>query len=132
MYKSIIAGLILLSFTSQASETEALTIDRSVLSNLELAFPNDKNVKPQSSAFELINYVLMSNESGERWAVITLKNSSSGNRVLEHKHLMALFANGKRKNPLALKLNFEAEETQSITVSFGSSKFPILSISAAS
>jgi hypothetical protein len=102
-----------------------------VLNNLELAFPNDSNVKPETSAFELVNYVLMSNESGERWAVITLRNSSSGSRVLNQKHLMALFANGRRKSPRELKFNFEAQETQSITVSFGTSKFPILSISSA-
>jgi len=130
VYKSIIAVIILLSFTSQASETEALTVDRSVVNNLELAFPNDKNVKPELSEFELINYVLMSNESGERWAVITLKNSSSGSRVLNQKHLMALFANGRRKSPGELKLNFEAQEIQSITVSFGTSEFPILAISS--
>ncbi len=70
----------------------------------------------------------MSNELGERWAVITLKNSSSGSRVLEHGHLMAIFANGKRKSPRKFKLNFKGDETQSITVSFGESKFPVLSV----
>jgi len=60
--------------------------------------------------------------------VITLTNTSSGNRMLEHNHLMALFADGKRRNPLEYKLHFEGNETQSITVSFGESKFPILSL----
>ena len=129
MYKFLSLAFILLSFSSYADETEALTVDRVIANNLELAFPNDKNIQPKASDFELINYVVMSNDLGERWAVITLSNTSSGSRILEHEHLIALFADGKRKSPPAFKVSFEGQETQSITVSFGENKFPILSIS---
>ena len=132
MYKFAVPALVFMAFISSANETEVLTVDRVVSKNVVLAFPNDKNLKPKSSDFELLNYVIMSNDIGERWAVLTLTNTSSGNRMLEQSHLMALFADGERKNPLAFKLNFEGEETQSITVSFGESKFPILSINPAS
>ena len=128
MHKFLVLVFILLSFSIYADETETLIVDRVIANNLELAFPNDKNIKPKSSDFELINYVIMSNELGERWAVITLNNTSTGSRVLENEHLMALFANGKRTSPLEFKLSFAANETQSITVSFGHNKFPILSI----
>ena len=128
MYKFLLLISILFSVSSYADETEALTVDRVIANNLELAFPNDKNVKPKASDFELINYVVMSNDLGERWAVITLSNTSSGRRILEHDHLMALFADGKRKSPPAFNVSFEGHETQSITVSFGENKFPILSI----
>ncbi len=130
MSKFILSAVILLSlsFAINADETDTLTVDRFVSNNLELAFPNDRNITPKSSEFSLLNYVLMSNELGERWAVITLTNTSSGSRVLMHEHLMALFANGKRQAPLAFKLSFEGDETKSITVSFGDSKFPILAI----
>jgi len=128
MYKVIISALLLLSFSSQGNETEVLTVDRVAPNNLELAFPNDRNIKPKSSDFELVNYVVMSNEIGERWAVVTVTNSSTGGRTLENGHIMALFADGSRKSPLALKVTFEGKETKSITVSFGENKFPILSI----
>lgn len=130
MHKYIISVYILLAFTSNANEVEVLTVDRVVSTNIELSFPNDKNLKAKSSDFELVNYVIMSNEIGERWAVLTLTNTSSGNRMLKHDHIMALFADGERKNPLPLKLNFEGKETQSITVSFGENKFPILSVNS--
>lgn len=113
-----------------ADESKALTVDRAISGQINMSFPNDENIKPKPNDFDLNNYVLMSNELGERWAVITMTNSSSGNRVLQQEHLLALFANGKRKSPKHLKLNFEPNETQSITVSFGQSKFPILSISS--
>ena len=124
----LVPMVTLLSFASLADETQVLTIDRSVAKNLLLSFPNDKDIKPKKSDFKIINYVLMSNELGERWSVITLTNLSSGNRMLEQQQLMALFANGKRRSPLAYKLNFAGDETQSITVSFGESKFPILAL----
>ena len=131
MHKIFFAAFLLLPFLSSANETEVLIVDRVVPNNLELAFPNDKGVKPKSSDFKLINYVAMSNELGERWAVLTLRNSSTGGRILENGHIMALFADGNRKIPQVFKESFEGNETQSITVSFGENKFPILSITTA-
>jgi hypothetical protein len=128
VFKFIFPVLMLLSLVTQAEETEILTVDRSVSKNIHLSFPNDNKVKPKKSNFEIVNYVLMSNEVGERWSVITLTNLSSGNRDLEHDHLIALFADGSRISPLQYKLNFKGKETQTITVSFGEHKFPILSI----
>lgn len=127
MLKFVYSLLILLSFHCHSNET-TLTIDKAVSNDFKLSFPNDKNTKAKLSDFELVNYVVMSNLLGERWAVITLTNTSSGNRILEHNHLLALFADGSRHSPSELKLNFEGNETQSITVSFGENKFPILSI----
>ena len=128
MKKYIVLALMVFSSAIQAEDTEVLNVDRSVANNINLSFPNDNNIKPKSGDFEIVNYVLMSNEMGERWSVITLTNLSSGNRDLEQDLLMALFADGSRKSPLQYKLNFKGKETQSITVSFGEYKFPILSI----
>jgi hypothetical protein len=132
VYKAILILLFLLSSTTFANEKEVLTVDRVISHNIELAFDNDKNEKPKLSEFELVNYIVMSNELGERWAVVTVKNNASGNRILENDHLMALFANGERSNPTSLKIIFDAKETKSLTVSFGENKFPILSVSAGS
>lgn len=46
---------------------------------------------------------------------------------MEKSHLVALFADDKRSNSLEFKVSFEGNETQTITVSFGENKFPILS-----
>jgi len=120
--------LVLLSWGVQAEDTEVLTVDRSVSGNVTLSFPNDNNIKPKVGDFEIVNYVLMSNEVGERWSVITLTNLSSGNRELNPEHLLALFADGSRNNPIGSTFNFKGKETLSVTVSFGQYKFPILSI----
>jgi hypothetical protein len=126
--KFIFVALMILSYGIQADDTETLTVDRSVSQNIEFSFPNNKNIMPKAGDFEIRNYVLMSNEAGERWSVITLTNLSSGTRALDKEHLLALFADGSRSNPLTHNLTFKGKETKTVTVSFGESKFPILSI----
>ncbi len=128
IFKFIFTALLCFSFSTLADESAVLNVDRSVTANIQLSFPNENNIEPKESDFEVVNYVLMSNEIGERFAVITLFNTSSGNRVLEHKHIMALFADGFRRSPSEIKLNFSGNETQSTTISFGESKFPILTV----
>lgn len=130
VHKLLMATLIFITFTSHAEQEEVLTVDRVISNNIELAFANDRGITAKPSDFKLINYVIMSNDIGERWAVLTLTNTSSGSRILEQNHLLGLFADGERKSPLALKYNFEGYETQTITVSFGENKFPILTINA--
>lgn len=120
--------IIIISTQLQAFEDEVLTVDRTVTQKLKLSFPNDEKIHPLQSDFEIVNYVLMSSESGERWLTITLKNLASGTRSLQKEHLMALFANGHRRSPREYQLTFKGHEVQTFTVSFGESKFPILAI----
>jgi len=128
MHRVLFLILLITSPLLVASESEVLTIDRTVSKNLNLSFPNERNVHPAKSDFEIVNYVLMSSESGERWITITLKNLASGTRTLEREHIMALFANGKRRSPRGYELNFKGHEIQTFIVSFGESKFPILAV----
>ena len=120
--------LLLASSFSLANELSPLMIDRSVSNSVDWTFPNDDKIKPKASDFQIINYALMSSVSGERLSALTVKNTSSGSRQLEAEHIMALFADGSRLSPVANNLHFKGKETQSITVSFGEHKFPILAI----
>nr|WP_306272389.1 hypothetical protein [Pseudoalteromonas carrageenovora] len=105
-----------------------MNVDRAIPNSMHLSFPNDNNITPKKSDFSILNYVLMSNEEGERWAVITLTNLASGKRELNQEHLLALFADGSRLTPSDFKLGFNGDQTQSVTVSFAEHKFPILSV----
>jgi hypothetical protein len=127
MFAYVFIALTFVSFTASADD-DILNVDRSVSKSIQLAFSNDNNITPKKSDFEVINYVLMSNENGERWSVITLTNLSHGERSINQEHLLALFADGSRSEPLAFTNNFKGKETQSLTLSFGENKFPILSI----
>ncbi len=127
MFAYVFIALTFVSFTASADD-DILNVDRSVSKSIQLAFSNDNNITPKKSDFEVINYVLMSNENGERWSVITLTNLSHGERSINQEHLLALFADGSRSEPLVFTSNFKGKETQSLTLSFGENKFPILSI----
>lgn len=117
-----------LSFSSITHGNEALSVETPLPSNLQLAFPNESNIQPEESPFVVESVVPMSNELGERWAVVTLRNSVSGRRTLNHKHLMALVADGTRLHPEPFTQSFLANESLSIVVNFGLRKFPLLDV----
>ena len=128
MIKAWILMLVILSSSVLANTENVINVDRAIPNSLHLAFPNDANITPKKGDFNVLNYILMSNNEGERWAVITLTNLSTGNRELNEDHLLALFADGTRLPPQPFKLSFKGNETQSVTVSFAEYKFPILSV----
>ena len=107
---------------------DAINVDRVITKDIKLAFPNDDNIQPDLSDFAVDNYVLMSNEEGKRWAVVTITNQASGTRTLEQNQLMAILADGKRVLPLPFQERFSGYETVTLTLSFGKRKFPILSV----
>jgi len=126
MTRFILFIWVALFSVSLFADKDILTVDSTV--GVQAKFPNDKNIHPGKSQFEILNYVLMSSEEGERWAVVTLKNTSTGSRIFDHSKIMALFANGVRQSPLEHKQTFEGGEEVSITLPFGRSKFPILEV----
>ncbi len=130
--KFLLPLLGLFTFSCIASEEDgtALSIERSISKDFKISFDNELNIQAKKSDFVIKNYLLMSNEEGERWALLTLKNESAGNRTFEHSHLIALFADGERREPVQFKQHFAGSEIASITLSFGNSKFPIVEIAA--
>ncbi|GAA4348691.1 hypothetical protein [Kangiella taiwanensis] len=125
---TITSLLIASALDANNYERDALTIDKSVNQDLEFQFPNDNSVYPEISDFEVVNYVTMSNEYGERKVTITLHNTSTGNRIFVSDQVMALYANGERVTPYQEKVSFKGKETQTLTLTFNSSKYPILKV----
>lgn len=70
----------------------------------------------------------MSNEKGDRRAVVTLENQSSGSRIFKSEQIMALMGDGRRISPHGYKQKFKRGESISMTLSFGNHKTPILQI----
>ena len=120
--------ILMLFSQGLAAEDTVLSIDREVSGDIPAFFPNENDVAPTEGDFEIVDYVLMSSELGERWAVVTLENMSAGKRLFESEHIHALFANGKRRAPHEFTHSFKGKEVVSVTLQFGISKFPILEI----
>ncbi len=128
MFKHGYLLIFLVTFSVAAAERENLSIDRSPWGDKHWYFPNEMDKYPKKSDFSIINYVPMSNDIGERWAVITVKNTSAGTRILTQDHLLGLFANGERIAPKGFRKSVGGKEYLSIAVGFGKNKFPILDI----
>ena len=124
----------LISFSSFSANkpdnnlSDVFNVDRIVSNDVELNFTNDGDIQPKTSDFIVVNYVLMSNEKGDRRAVVTLENQSSGSRIFKSDQVMALMGDGRRISPHTYKQKFTRGESISMTLSFGNSKTPILQI----
>jgi len=85
-----------------------------------------ERLKPRANDFELIHYAPMSNKKGERWVLITVKNTSTGRRFLKSEHIVATFVNEEQINPRDLNESVDGGDVFSKTIFFGVTKFPII------
>ena len=134
MVKYILSLVILLvlqtnSYGGDYTSNEILTIDEPTPKIINLMFPDENNIEPKISEFQLTSSILMSSRTGERWATVTIKNNSSHQRLLDKEHIVATFANGETRNPTQAKLQLTGNEEITIIINFGESKFPILRLS---
>lgn len=120
--------LLLISVPVVAENGAFLSLDRSLPGDFEEFFPNDENIFPEESDFQVVNFLLLSSDSGERQALVTLENLSISNRIFRDEHIMCLFADGERRTPLEFKRSFKGREVVSVALSFGVSRFPLLGV----
>ncbi|WP_144394954.1 hypothetical protein [Pleionea sediminis] len=131
LFIAIVSSFLLIPSSNAASTDELssnLMIEQSIVNSEVIKFKNDEKLYPEASDFKIIHSVTMSNERGERWATLTISNQATGRRILKNHHIMAVFANGKRRFPIIDENTFESNETLSLSVYFGKSKFPILKL----
>ncbi|MEN8175452.1 MAG: hypothetical protein ABFS23_06795 [Pseudomonadota bacterium] len=82
----------------------------------------------ERSTFELLSYATMSNDLGERWALITVRNVSRGMRFLKNQHLVGTFADGRRVRARNLGDKVEGAALFTKTVFFGHGPFPLVQV----
>jgi hypothetical protein len=126
--------LAILAFQSNTNaesyfQGEILTIDKSISESINMEFSNESDLEPKIGEFEVLSSILMSNTVGERWATVTIKNQSSHQRLLDREHIIAIFANGEKRNPIQATHKMSGHQETTIIINFGESKFPILRVS---
>ncbi len=90
---------------------------------------NDINpLEPDKNDFQIVEISHLSNNLGERWTLITFKNSASGQRIIKNEHVIATFANGSRRAAKNLKATLAGGALLTQTVFFGTHKFPIIKV----
>ena len=76
---------------------QVLQFDREYPGGTELRFDRGiREIQPEIGNFSLIEFRFMSNDIGERWALVSVENSSRGERVLKNRLLGATFADGRQ------------------------------------
>ncbi|MBV2092912.1 MAG: hypothetical protein KUF72_18685 [Candidatus Thiodiazotropha sp. (ex Ctena orbiculata)] len=121
--------LLMLSLAVQSEEipeNEVLTFDDPIPGSLYLEFADADDLLPKIGDFKIISSLFMSNQLGERWATLTILNQSSSQRLLDRHYIVALFADGEKRNPIDIEHTFYGKEQITLTINFGKSKFPIL------
>ena len=116
------------SYAESYSHDEALTVDEPISETVNLKFTDENMLMPKVSEFEVLSSILMSNISGMRWATVTIKNTSPHQRLLDNKHIIAIFADGEKRNPTQVNYIFSGQEEITMAINFGKSKFPILRV----
>ena len=91
-------------------------------------FEQKDELKPAPNDFKLIEAAFMSNNIGERWAIVTIENTSSGRRLLKNDHIIATLANGEQTKAFDLNDTFEGGEVLTKAIHFGDHKFPIVQV----
>lgn len=127
------AVLLLLGLLSipAFSQDATLRFDQPQINGNALFFPDDDDdIEPVANDFQLLQALFMSNELGERWALVTLKNTSTGQRFLKNENLVATFADGSQSRARNVQKRFRARENQTVSVFFGVKKFPIVKVEA--
>ena len=112
--KKIVIALIFFFIAYQANAVDA---SKEVLQMENAAF-KDKPVfceedilNIKRNDFKLIDYELMSSESGERYALVSIKNMSSGRRILKKENLVAIFSNCSSLHPEKIEQTLAGNET---------------------
>lgn len=121
---AIISGLL------QAGENDSSTIihvgDASFKD--KPVFCEEDIVEPDRNDFQVLDYNVMSSEDGHRYSLVTIKNTSSGQRILTEDNLVAIYANCFSQKPLPFRQKFSGREVITKSIDFGSHPFPIIKI----
>lgn len=108
------------------SPNETLIFEQSPSINSPIRFSHDSPLLPDSNDFELLHWQFMSNRNGERWAMVTIKNKASGQRLFAHADIVATFANGEQSYPVnEIREKFQRGEVKTLTIYFGERRFPL-------
>lgn len=117
-----------LLLAEDADVDKVLRFEQTPFKGQTLHCENEGRIEPKESDFTLLDYSIMSSNEGERFALVTLKNESSGHRIFNRKHVVAVFGDCSRAYPVSAMGKLAGGETLTLRVYIGSSRFPILQL----
>ncbi len=112
------------------AEDRVLYFDPALPAVGELRFQRDDDLDPDTNDFRIVHAAFMSNNLGERWALLTIENTANGQRLLKDEYLVATFANGSQAEAIGVEETVKPRQRITKTVYFGLHRFPIIAVSS--
>ncbi len=110
-------------------ESLVVSFDAVVIPPAELAFGTDRNaLRPSLSEFEIEYRRFLSNDLGERFALVTFSKEKAILRKVSERDIVGVLANGERLYPVRLEGETQIGSRGSIFVYFGKHLFPLVDL----
>lgn len=124
---TLLGTLLVVQAVSATPPKGVLQVDNALFKDRPI-FCEEEILAPRKSDFEIVDYDLLSSEGGERYAIMNIRNTSSGQRILRKENLVAIFANCNSLYPENINQSLSGRETVTKSISFGINQFPIIKI----
>ncbi|MBQ4860679.1 hypothetical protein J8L98_03080 [Pseudoalteromonas sp. MMG013] len=123
-------GILLLSSTQVFAQSGIYNFDTIQTLMPASAFENNERVYPKQSDFSIVRAIPMSTDSGERAALVVIKNQASGQRIFDIKQVVAIIGDGTRVYAQSedLKVKLSGNEQTTVKLEFGKFDYPIVSL----
>ncbi len=108
--------------------SDALFFDKPVVKDMAIHFEIEEDLYPTRGSFKIQDFAFLSNELGERWALVIVRNTAPDPRTISENQIIALFADGTHRKPINLKKRIEGSETETFMIPFGKSKMPLVKL----
>lgn len=132
MKKPLLLAALAFTFSvhahEDAKEDTALFFDKPIVKTMEFHFEIEKDLYPEQSPFKILDFAFLSNEMGERSALVNLTNTAPAPRSLSPNQIYGLFADGTYRRPTNLSNRIDGGETNSVLIAFGISKTPLVKL----
>lgn len=112
-----------------APEDRIVSFDEVSIPQGKLEFGRDRNaLRPYLSEFEIEYRKFLSNDLGQRFAIVTLAKEKAILRNVNVGDIVGVFANGQRLRPIRLEGETHIGSRGSILVHFGKHPFPLVGL----
>ncbi|MGK0236656.1 MAG: hypothetical protein ACKVGW_14935 [Verrucomicrobiia bacterium] len=112
----------------EPGEDSALSFDKPIAQTMEFRFDIEEDLYPDQSTFKIVDFAFLSNEKGERAALVNLTNTAVAPRTLAPNQIYGFFADGTYRRPTNSSDRIDGGKTNSVLLSFGVSKTPLVKL----
>lgn len=115
-------------FAHDSEPSGALFFDKPIASSFPAQFEIEEDLHPEQSSFRVLEVAFLSNEKGERWAMVNVFNTAASPRSIATNQVIALFADGSHRKPKSLSKRVDGGATETILIPVGISKAPLVKL----